>query len=121
MQDWKSGGDSELARSGNAGSHRLPYVLFFVACKFCLFAILTFFLLTLSSAVSSSGPSSPSFLLAVGHLRYEVLKSSTGKFASSNLLGEGGNCSVYRGQVYGFPVAIKVRVVSKTGESGDGL
>ena len=28
---------------------------------------------------------------------------------------------MYRGQVYGFPVAIKVRVVSKTGESGDGV
>ena len=43
VQDWKSGGDSELARSGNAGSHRLPYVLFFVAYEFRLFAILLIF------------------------------------------------------------------------------
>jgi hypothetical protein len=39
---------------------------------------------------------------------YAQLRIATGKFAQRNLIGDGGSCRVYKAQVYGVDVAVKV-------------
>jgi serine/threonine protein kinase len=54
------------------------------------------------------------------NLNYDALGAATAEFSPSNVIGSGGSCDVFRGVVYGVPVAIKRLTASAGEEDEDG-
>ena len=47
---------------------------------------------------------------------YEKIENATGNFSKKNLIGMGGSCKVYKGRLFGGPVAIKRFNLDKDGD-----